>query len=134
MQNKSFDLFSLNFYPSIITKIKLLKYFTYLLVGKFVLRRISTRSIKMKKTWWIKIINLNRATSKTWTRILDPGPGLWKPEPWKTWTLKNLDLEKPGPWRTWTLKNLDPEKPRPWKTWETAGYGKMIKRPHIITY
>ena len=40
------------------------------------------------------------ATSKTWTRTLDP----------------------------------DPEKSGPWKTWETAGYGKMIKRPHVITY
>ena len=63
--------------------------------------------------------------------LLKPGPG-----PWKTWTrtLKNLDPEKPGLWRTCTLKNLDPEKPEPWKTWETAGYGKMIRRPHIITY
>ena len=49
-------------------------------------------------------------TSKTWTRIVDPGP--W----------------------TWTLKNLDPEESGPLKTWETAGYGKMIRRPHIITY
>ena len=44
------------------------------------------------------------ATSKTWTRILDSDPG---PRPW-----------------TWTL-DPDPEKP---------GYGKMIRRPHIITY
>ena len=29
------------------------------------------------------------ATSKTWTRTLDPVP-------WKTWTLKNLANEKPG--------------------------------------
>ena len=42
------------------------------------------------------------ATSKTWTWTLDPG-----------------------------LKNLDPEEPGPWKTWETAGYGKMIRRPHL---
>ena len=48
------------------------------------------------------------ATSKTWTRTLDPDPE--KPGPRKTWTLKNLDSEKPGPWKTWTLKNLDPEK------------------------
>ena len=39
----------------------------------------------------------------------------------------------PGPW-TQTLKNLDPQEPGPWKTWETAGYGKMIRRPHITTY
>ena len=32
------------------------------------------------------------ATSKTWTRTLDPDP------------------EKPGPLKTWTQKNLDPEK------------------------
>ena len=56
------------------------------------------------------------AISKTWTRTLtlknlDPEkPGPEKPEPWKTWTLKNLDSEKPGPWKTWTLKNLDQEK------------------------
>ena len=31
-----------------------------------------------------------RATSKTWTRTLDPDLK-------KTWTLKNLDSEKPGP-------------------------------------
>ena len=55
------------------------------------------------------------ATSKTWTRILDPD--LEKPGPRKTWTLKNLDPEKLGPWKTWTLKNLDPEKPGPWKIW-----------------
>ena len=42
------------------------------------------------------------ATSKTWTRTLDPDPG---PGPW-TRTLKNLDPEKPGSWRTWTLKNM----------------------------
>ena len=48
------------------------------------------------------------ATSKTWTRTLDPD--FEKPGPRKTWTLKNLDPEKPGPWKTWTLKNLDPEK------------------------
>ena len=44
---------------------------------------------------------LPKATSKTWTRTLDPDPGLgpWTldpgPRPW-TWTLKNLDPEKPG--------------------------------------
>ena len=43
------------------------------------------------------------ATSKTWTRTLDPDPD---PGPWP-WT---LDPENPGPWKTWTLKNLDPEK------------------------
>ena len=32
-----------------------------------------------------------QATSKTWTRTLNPGP-----EPW-TLTLKNLDPEEPGP-------------------------------------
>ena len=56
------------------------------------------------------------ATSKTWTRTLDPDTGLWTLDPvpgsgpW-TRTLKNLDLEKPGPWKTWTLKNLGSEKP-----------------------
>ena len=41
------------------------------------------------------------ATSKTWTRTLDPDPGPWTldpdsdPEPW-TRTLKKLDPEKPG--------------------------------------
>ena len=54
------------------------------------------------------------ATSKTWTRTLDPdpGPGPWTlhpdPGPW-TWTL-DPDHEKHGPWKTCTLKNLDPEK------------------------
>ena len=32
--------------------------------------------------------------------------------PWKTWTLKNLDLELPGSW-----KNLDPEKAGTGKAW-----------------
>ena len=45
---------------------------------------------------------LEMATSKTWTRTLDPEPD---PGPW---TL-NPD-SGPGPW-TRTLKNLDPEKP-----------------------
>ena len=36
-----------------------------------------------------------RATSKTWTRTLDPDPE--KPEPEKDWTQKNMDPEKPGP-------------------------------------
>ena len=58
-----------------------------------------------------------RATSKTWTRTLDPGPE-------KPWTLKNLDLEKPGPWKNWTLRNLDSEKPGLLKTRETAGCKK----------
>ena len=40
------------------------------------------------------ILNLILATSKTWTRTLDP------------------DSEKPGPWKKWTQKNLDPEKHR----------------------
>ena len=56
------------------------------------------------------------ATSKTWTRTLDPDPekpGPEKPGPRKTWTLKNLDPEKSGPWKTWTLKSVDPEKPAP---------------------
>ena len=43
------------------------------------------------------------ATSKTWTRTLDPDPE--EPGP-----RKNLDPEKPGPGKTWTLKSLDPEK------------------------
>ena len=37
-------------------------------------------------------MNEGKATSKTWTRILDPDP------------------KKRGPGKTWTLKNLDPEK------------------------
>ena len=37
---------------------------------------------------------LRWATSKTWTRTLDPDSK--KTEPKKIWTLKNLDLEKPG--------------------------------------
>ena len=46
--------------------------------------------------------NVKRATSKTWTRTLDPNPGSG---PW------TLDLDPdPGPWIR-TLKNLDPEKP-----------------------
>ena len=60
--------------------------------------------------------------------LLKPGPGLW------TWTLKSLDPEKPGSWKTLTLKNLSPKKPGPWKTWQTAGCGKMIRRPPIIIY
>ena len=28
----------------------------------------------------------------------------------------------------------DTEKPGPWKTWETAGYRKIIRRPHNIIY
>ena len=39
------------------------------------------------------------ATSKTWTRTLDPGP----------WTRTRTLDPGPGPW-TQTLKNLDPEK------------------------
>ena len=39
------------------------------------------------------------ATSKTWTRALDPDP-------------KNLEPEKPGPYKTWTLKSMNPEKHR----------------------
>ena len=59
------------------------------------------------------------ATSKTWTRTLDPGPGPWTLNPGPgLWTRTlDADLEKPRPWKTWTLKNLDPEKPGPWKTW-----------------
>ena len=39
-------------------------------------------------------MNLHKkATSKTWTR-----------------PLKNLDPENLEPWKSWTLKNLDPEK------------------------
>ena len=51
---------------------------------------------------------------------LDPGPGPWTlhPDP------------RPGPW----ILDPDPEKPGPWKRWGTAGYGKMIRRPHIIIY
>ena len=49
-----------------------------------------------KKLNCFRIILLT-ATSKTWTRTLDPDPG--KPGLRKTWTLKNLDQ-----------KNLDPEK------------------------
>ena len=54
-----------------------------------------------------------RATSKTWTRTLDPGP--WSRTRTRTRTLDPgpgpwiLDPD-PGPW-TRTLKNLDPEKP-----------------------
>ena len=49
-----------------------------------------------------------------------PGPGPWTlhPDP------------RPGPW----ILDPDPEKPGPWKRWGTAGYGKMIRRPHIIIY
>ena len=55
------------------------------------------------------------ATSNTWTRTLDSDPGPWT---------RILDPGL-GPWtQTWTL-DPDPEKP---------GYGKMIRRPHIITY
>ena len=44
------------------------------------------------------------ATSKIWTRTLDPDPGPWtqtldpdpRPRPW-TRTPENLDPEKPGP-------------------------------------
>ena len=42
---------------------------------------------------FLSFINIFRATSKTWTLILDPE----KPVPRKTWTLINLDPEKPGP-------------------------------------
>ena len=50
------------------------------------------------------------ATSKTWTRTLDPDPGPW------TWT-RTLNLDPgPGLWTLdpgpWTL-DPDPEKPRP---------------------
>ena len=62
-------------------------------------------------SWW-DIELLLRPGPRPWTRTLDPGPGPW----------------------TRTRKNLDPEEPGPWKTWETPGYGKMIRRPHIITY
>ena len=60
--------------------------------------------------------------------LLKPGPG-----PWTRILDPTLDLDPgSGSW-TQTLYP-DPEKPGPWKTWETAGYGKMIRRPHIITY
>ena len=54
-----------------------------------------------------------RATSKTWTRTLDPDPE--KPEPLKTWTLKtwtqkNLNSKKHGPKKISTLKNMNPGK------------------------
>ena len=50
----------------------------------------------------------------------DPGAGSWK-----TWTLKNLDLEKSGLWKTWTLKNLDPKKHESLKTWNKYGIKNM---------
>ena len=46
---------------------------------------------------FIQIVDLILATSKTWTRTLDPDSGPW------TQTLKNLDPEKHG-------KQLDMEK------------------------
>ena len=48
------------------------------------------------------------ATSKTWTRTLDPDPE--KSGPRKTLAQNNLDPEEPGPWKTWTLKSLDTKK------------------------
>ena len=45
-----------------------------------------------------------RATSKTWTQILDLDPGLG---PRKTWTLKNLGPKKPGTRKTWTIKKRE---------------------------
>ena len=62
------------------------------------------------------------ATSKTWTRILDPNlekPWNVKTWPWKIWTLKKL-----RPWKSWILKNMVPEKPGPWITLEIAGCQK----------
>ena len=47
------------------------------------------------------------ASSKTWTRTLDPDP------------------EKTGPWKTWSQKNLDPEKYESWKTWNKYGIKNM---------
>ena len=43
----------------------------------------------------INTYSIREATSKTWTRTLDPDPE--KPGPLKNWTLKNLDPKKPGP-------------------------------------
>ena len=51
---------------------------------------------------------MQRATSKTLTRTLDPvaeKPGLLK-----TWSQKNLGSKKHRPKRTWTLKNTNPGK------------------------
>ena len=47
------------------------------------------------------------ATSKTWTRTLDPDP------------------KKTGAWKAWTLKNLDPEKYESWKTSNKYGIKNM---------
>ena len=82
----------------------------------FKLKKTDSKSKKLySKSWQYYVIFIQsmsknsfvlteRATSKTWTRTLDPDPdpGLWNrtrildPGPWKTWTLKNLDSEKPG--------------------------------------
>ena len=67
---------------------------------------------------WFCQIRIWCALQKGYFYNLDPDPGQG---PWT----RALDQDP---------KNLDPEKLRPWKTWETAGYGKMIRRTHIITY
>ena len=51
---------------------------------------------------------MQRCTSETWTRNLDPDPD--KRGRLKTWTLKNLNPEKHGPKKTLIWKNMKPGK------------------------
>ena len=63
-----------------------------------------------KTQWYLRELELPKNwpgskffKTRKWL-LLKPGPGPL------TRTLKNLGLEKPEPWKTWTLQNLDPEK------------------------
>ena len=72
-----------------------------------------------KESLWKRL--LLKPGLRPWIRTLDPEPE--KPEPWKTWTLKNLDPEKSGLWKTRTMKNTG-------NSWMQ----KKIIRPHGIIY
>ena len=68
------------------------------------------KNMLLQRFWVFQKNLFMKATSKTWTWILDPDPEKPGPNPEKPGPTKNLNPEQPGPWKTWTLKNLDPEK------------------------
>ena len=62
-----------------------------LVVSEETIRKYSMKQVS-KNLWFLSI-----ETNKTWTQTLDLDRGLEKPEPRKTWTLKNLVSEKSRP-------------------------------------
>ena len=68
----------------------------------YVAREKTRENPRVPAPWVDFLKHFFTATSKTWTRTLDPDPE--KPRQWKNWTLKNLDSkaldsEKPGLWK-----------------------------------